>query len=97
VVILLGGAQGERLSFPNSRFLLHQPSTGAFGQASDIEITAKEILKLRDRYNNIVAKETGVTLKQVSKDANRDFWLSAEEAEKYGLLDRIIANRNEIM
>jgi ATP-dependent Clp protease protease subunit len=97
VVIFLGGDKGERFSFPNARFLLHQPSTGTQGQASDIEITAKEIVKMRDRYNQIVSKETGITVKQIAKDANRDFWLSAEEAEKYGLLDRIIATRSEIM
>ncbi len=96
IIIFLGGDPGERLSLPHSRFLIHQPSVAAQGQASDIEITAKEILKIRDRYNEIVSKETGVPAKQILKDANRDFWLSAEEAGKYGLVDRIVENRSEI-
>ena len=96
VIIYLGGDKGERFSLPNARFLLHQPSVAAQGQASDIEITAKEVLKIRDRYNEIVSKETGIAVKQILKDANRDFWLSAEESEKYGLVDRIIANRSEL-
>jgi ATP-dependent Clp protease protease subunit len=96
VVIFLGGDKGERFSLPNSRFLLHQPSVAAQGQASDIEITAKEILKIRDRYNEVVSRETGISVKQILKDANRDFWLSADGAEKYGLVDRIVANRSEV-
>ena len=96
VIIFLGGDKGERYSLPNSRFLLHQPSVAAQGQASDIEITAKEILKIRDRYNEVVSKETGISVKQILKDANRDFWLSADDAEKYGLVDRIVANRSEV-
>ena len=85
------------MSLPNSRFLLHQPSVAAQGQASDLEITAKQIIKIRDRYNGIVSKETGISMKQILKDANRDFWLTAEDATEYGLVDRIIASRNEIM
>lgn len=96
VIIFLGGEKGQRYTLPHSRFLIHQPSVAAEGQASDIEITAKEILKIRDRYNGIVSRETGIPEKQLLKDADRDFWLSAEEAEKYGLVDRIIANRSEI-
>ena len=96
IIIFLGGDKGERYSFNHSRFLIHQPSTGAQGQASDIEITAKEIIKVRDRYNGIVSKETGLEKEKIEADANRDFWLSAEEASEYGLVDRIIANRKEI-
>lgn len=96
VVIYLGGDKGERYSLPNARFLIHQPSAGAQGQASDIEITANEILKLRDRYNTIVSAETGVPVKQIAKDANRDFWLSPEEAKKYHLVDKIVTGRGEI-
>lgn len=96
VVIYLGGDKGERYSLPNARFLIHQPSAGAQGQASDIEITANEILKLRDRYNAIVSAETGIPVKQIAKDANRDFWLSPEEAKEYHLVDKIVTGRGEI-
>lgn len=96
VIIYLGGEKGQRFCLPNSRFLIHQPSTYAQGQASDIEITAKEILKIRDRYNDIVAVETGTSAKQIVKDANRDFWLNAEEAKAYGLVDRIVGAQGEL-
>ncbi|MBI4882071.1 MAG: ATP-dependent Clp protease proteolytic subunit [Planctomycetes bacterium] len=96
VIIYLGGVKGQRLCLPNSRFLIHQPSTYAEGQASDIAITAKQILKIRDRYNQIVAAETGTAADKIMKDANRDFWLSAEEALEYGLVDRIVAAQGEI-
>jgi len=96
VIIYLGSDKGERLSFPHSRFLIHQPSVAAQGQASDLAITATQIIKVRDRYNEIVAKETGIQAKQILKDANRDFWLTAEEAKEYKLIDRIITTRNEI-
>lgn len=97
VIIFMGGDKGERLCLPHSRFLIHQPSVAAHGQASDLEITAKEILKVRDRYNKIVSAETGIPVKQILKDANRDFWLSADEAVKYKLVDRIVASRSEIV
>lgn len=93
VIIFLAAEKGSRLTLPNSRFLLHQPSSAAFGAASDIEITAREILNIRKRYNGIVARETGKTLEEVDRDANRDFWLSAEEAVRYGLADRVIEAR----
>lgn len=96
IIIYLGGEKGHRFTLPNSRFLIHQPSTYAQGQASDLEITAKEILKIRDRYNEIVAEETGVAVKQILKDANRDFWLSANEAKAYGLVDKIVKAQGEI-
>jgi len=96
VIIFLGGDKGQRVSTPHSRFLIHQPSTGAQGQTSDIEITAKEIIKTRDRYNRVVAEETGIVADKIVKDANRDFWLSASEAVEYGLVDRIAASRNEL-
>lgn len=95
VIIYLAADKGRRLATPNSRFLLHQPSSAAFGAASDIAITAKEILNLRVRYNEIVAEETGKTRESIDKDANRDFWLSADEARAYGLVDRIVARRSE--
>lgn len=97
VIIYLGADKGERISLPNSRFLIHQPSVSAQGQASDLEITAQQIIKIRERYNAIVSKETGIPAKQVLKDANRDFWLSAQEAHDYKLVDRIIASRKEIL
>ncbi|MHC4942131.1 MAG: ClpP family protease [Planctomycetota bacterium] len=96
IIIYLGGDSGERISFPNSRFLIHQPSVQAQGQASDLEITALQILKIRERYNEIVSRETGVSAKQIQKDADRDFWLTAEEALDYKLVDRIVATRKEI-
>ncbi len=96
VIIFLGGDKGKRYSLPHSRFLIHQPSTGTQGQASDIEITAKEIMKTRDRYNRIVSDETGVDAEKIAEDANRDFWLSATESLEYGLVDKIIKARDEM-
>lgn len=91
VLIYLAPPKARRFSLPNARFLLHQPSTAVMGDASDIVINAKEILNLRDRYNQIVGRETGRTAEQVTKDADRDFWLSAEEAQSYGLVGRIVS------
>ncbi len=96
VIIFLGGNKGQRYSLPHSRFLIHQPSTGIQGQASDIEITAREIIKTRDKYNQIVSDETGVEAEKISKDANRDFWMTAGEAIEYGLVDKIIASKKEM-
>jgi ATP-dependent Clp protease protease subunit len=96
VLIYLAPPKERRLSLPNGRFLLHQPSTAVMGDATDIAISAKEILALRVRYNEIVGKETGKTVEQVTKDADRDFWLSAEEAQKYGLVGKIVQTFGEI-
>lgn len=96
VTIFLGGAQGKRLTMPNARFLLHQPSTATRGQASDIDITAREIVKIRRRYNEIVAECTGRNLDVVEKDSDRDFWLSAREAVDYKLANRIVSRRSEL-
>lgn len=96
IIIFLGGERGQRFTLPNSRFLIHQPSTYAQGQASDLEITAKQILKIRDRYNQIVATETGISKDKVQSDANRDFWLDAQEAKAYKLVDKIITEQGEI-
>jgi ATP-dependent Clp protease protease subunit len=96
VLIYLAPPKERRLSLPNGRFLLHQPSTQVMGDASDIAISAKEILALRVRYNEIVGRETGKTVDQVTKDADRDFWLSAEEAQKYGLVGKIVQTYAEI-
>lgn len=95
VMVYLGGTQ-ERLALPNARFLLHQPSTFSRGQASDIEITANEIVKIRERYNSIVEEHVGVPKEKIGKDADRDFWLSAEEAKDYGLVQRVVKHRGEL-
>lgn len=96
IIIFLAGDKGKRFSLPNSRFLIHQPSTSAVGPASDLEITANQILKIRDQFNYIIASETGNDVKKVTEDANRDFWLSAEEALDYGLVSKIIESRDEL-
>lgn len=96
VLIYLGGAQGRRVALPNARFLLHQPSTATRGQASDIDITAREIIKLRRRYNEVVTETTGRPIEQVEKDADRDFWLTSQEAQTYGLVNRVISRRSEL-
>jgi ATP-dependent Clp protease protease subunit len=95
-IVLLGAPKGSRYALPNTRILLHQPSTGAAGQASDLAITAREILKTRAMLNGLLAKETGQKLERIEEDTNRDFWLSAEEAKDYGLIDRVIARRTDI-
>ena len=82
---------------PNARIMIHQPSGGGRGRASDIEITAQEILKLRHRANELIAEECGRSVEQVEKDTDRDYWMSAEEAQEYGLVSRIISNLREIM
>jgi ATP-dependent Clp protease protease subunit len=96
VLIFLGGAQGKRVTMQNARFLLHQPSTATRGQASDIDITAKEISKIRRRYNEIVAECTGRAFDLIEKDSDRDFWLSAKEAVDYKLASRIVNRRAEL-
>jgi ATP-dependent Clp protease protease subunit len=96
VIIYLGAPKGSRYSLPNSRFLIHQPSTVAMGSASDIEITANEILAIKRRYNEIVAAETGKPVAQIDKDADRDFWLSAQAAQEYGLVDQIVETRAQL-
>ena len=95
ILIFLGGRRGRRYSLPNSRFLLHQPSTQAQGTASDLQITAQEIVKLRSRYNEIVSAEVAQSVEKITKDSARDFWLSAEEAKNYGLVSKVIKSRSE--
>ncbi len=95
-VILLGAGKGLRFSMPNTRFLLHQPSTGMQGQASDVAIGAQEILKLRRRINELLAAETGQALERIQKDTNRDYWMTAEESKEYGLIDTIAASASEL-
>ncbi len=89
-VLLSAGTKGKRFILPNSEVMIHQPWGGAQGQASDIEITAKHILKTRDRLNKILAKNTGKKLSQIEKDVDRDFFMSAQEAQKYGIVDKVI-------
>lgn len=96
VMIHLGSDKGMRYCTPNSRFLLHQPSMRAQGQASDLEILSKEIDRMKEQYNRIVAEETGQSEKQVAKDVHRDFWLSAEAAQKYGLVNKVAVSRKEV-
>jgi ATP-dependent Clp protease protease subunit len=96
VLVYLGAEKGQRHSLANARFLLHQPSTMVRGQSSDIDIAAKEIIKLRRRYNEIVAETTGKALDVVEKDSDRDFWLGPVEAKEYGLVDRIVKTRAEL-
>lgn len=86
----------NRYSLPNTRFLLHEPRGGVGGQATDVEIQAREIIKMRERLNRIFAEATGKTVEQIKKDTERDFWMSAQEAVDYGLVNKIITNRREI-
>ncbi len=88
-IILSQGAKGKRAILPNAEVMIHQPWGGAQGQASDIEITARHILKTRDRLNGMLAKATGKSLKQIATDTDRDFFMDAEESKKYGIVDRI--------
>ena len=96
IIVFLAGDRDKRYSLPNSRFLIHQPSTSAVGPASDLEITANQILKIRDQFNLIIASETGQDVKKITEDANRDFWLSAPQAVQYGLVSKIIRVRKEL-
>ncbi|MBI4615800.1 MAG: ATP-dependent Clp protease proteolytic subunit [Planctomycetes bacterium] len=96
VMIYLAAKREHRYSLPNSRFLLHQPSTAFYGAAADVKINAEEIIRLRERYNTIVAAETGKTEPQITKDADRDFWLSALQAKEYGLVGQVIEKFDEI-
>ncbi len=89
-LLLAGGAKGKRYSLPNSRIMIHQPSGQAGGTAEDVRIYADEILKMRRRYNELMAKHTGKSVETVEKDSDRDFFLSAEEALKYGIVDRVV-------
>ena len=91
--LLAAGTKGKRLALPNSRIMIHQPSGGAQGQATDIEIQAREILKLRESLNAILAERTGQTLEKIRLDSERDYFMSASEAKDYGLIDQVIAKR----
>ena len=94
--IFLGAAKERRFCLPNTRFLLHQPTGGARGPASDISIEAEEILKMHERLNREIAKETGQPYEKVVKDTDRNFWMSAEQAVAYGIVARIVNRANEV-
>jgi len=94
--IYLGATKENRFCLPNTRFLLHQPLGGVRGQASDISIEAEEILKMRERLNRIIARETGQPFEKVVADTERNFWIGAEEAIAYGLVSRIVASASEV-
>ncbi len=96
VPVLFGAPKERRYALPHTRFLLHQPSGGSGGQASDIRIEAEEILKVRERLNNLIAMETGQPVEQVAKDSDRNFWMDAEQAQAYGLVDQVITRASEI-
>ena len=93
-LILAGGAKGKRSSLPNSRILIHQPSGGFQGQATDIQIHAKEALELRERLEEIYAEHTGNDKEQISNDLERDRFFTPEQAKEYGLIDRVVIDRN---
>jgi ATP-dependent Clp protease protease subunit len=94
--LLSAGTKGKRYSLPHSRIMIHQPSGGARGQASDIEIQAREILYLRERLNKLMADHTGQPLAKIEKDVERDYFMSAEQAKDYGLVDRILETRGGV-
>ena len=95
-VLLAAGTKGKRSALPHSRVMIHQPLGGAQGQASMVEIYAKEILGMRERLNEILADATGQSIKKISKDTDRDFWMSADEAMNYGVVDKVIQSRAEV-
>jgi len=95
-LIFLGGAKDRRFCLPNTRFLLHQPMGGVRGPASDISIEATEIIKMRERINRIISRETGQPLEKVQRDTDRNYWMSAEEAIAYGMVTRIITDLKEL-
>ena len=94
--LLTAGTRGKRYSLPNSRILIHQPMGGFQGQASDIAIQAKEILRMKDTLNSILALHTGKDLNQIQIDTDRDYFMSSEEAKEYGIIDHVIVNRGDI-
>ena len=91
--LLAAGAKGKRFSLPNSKIMIHQPSGGSQGQATDIEIQAREILKTREQLNKILAERTGQPLDRIERDTERDYYMSADEAKEYGVVDQVIAKR----
>ncbi len=96
-VLLTAGTKGKRYSLPNSRILIHQPMGGFQGQASDIEIQAKEILRMKDTLNNLLVRHTGKKLDQIQLDTDRDFFMTGQEAKEYGIIDHVIINREDLV
>lgn len=92
-MLLLAGTKGKRFALPNSEIMIHQPLGGVRGQATDLEISAKRILKLKDRLNHMIAERTGQSIEKVAHDTDRDYFMSAEEAKDYGIIDKIIYER----
>ncbi|HLP09301.1 MAG TPA: ATP-dependent Clp protease proteolytic subunit [Opitutaceae bacterium] len=95
-VLLAGGTKGKRFALPNSRVMIHQPTGGASGQTADIAIQAKEILRWRRTLNEIISRHTGKTPEQVEKDSDRDYYMSAQEAMAYGIVDKVYETKNEV-
>ena len=95
-LLLAAGEKGMRYALPHSRILIHQPLGGAQGQASDISIHAREILRMKDELNGILAEHTGQTLKKITADTDRDYFMSSEEAQKYGLIDKVMKSRADV-
>jgi ATP-dependent Clp protease, protease subunit len=96
-LLLAAGEAGMRYALPNSRILIHQPMGGFQGQATDIDIQAREIIRLKETLNQILANHTGADLKKVQKDTERDYFMNAEEAQKYGVIDRVLTSRKEVL
>jgi ATP-dependent Clp protease protease subunit len=95
-VLLLAGAKGKRYSLPNSRIMIHQPMGGARGQAADIEIQAKEILRMRAKLNEIIVKHTGQSIARVEKDTDRDYFMGAQESKTYGIIDEVVIQKKNL-
>jgi ATP-dependent Clp protease protease subunit len=95
-LLLTAGTSGKRYSLPNSRIMIHQPLGGSQGQASDIAIQAKEILRVKDKINKILANHTGQNLEKIQEDTDRDFFMSGEEAREYGLIDKVMVSRDDL-
>jgi len=96
VIVLLASPKERRLSLPNARFLIHQPSTGVRGSAADIQIEASEIIKLREKGNKLISDETGQPVDKVAKDTHRNYWMSATEAKEYGLIGKIVERAGDL-
>ncbi|HYX92250.1 MAG TPA: ATP-dependent Clp endopeptidase proteolytic subunit ClpP, partial [Myxococcaceae bacterium] len=96
-VLLLAGAKGKRYSLPNSRIMIHQPMGGARGQATDIDIQAREILRIRDELNRILVEHTGQPTERIQRDTDRDFFMTAEQAKEYGIVDHVIASHGRML
>jgi len=95
-LLLTAGAKGKRFALPNARIMIHQPMGGAQGQATDIKIQATEILRMKDTLNEILSLHTGQDIEKISEDTDRDFFMSAEQATEYGIIDRVVADRSEL-